>query len=62
MDYSAIITTNPAVRGGKPCIRDTRVTVSDVLEYLAAGMTEDEILRDFPYLTREDIRASLAFA
>jgi uncharacterized protein (DUF433 family) len=62
MDYSAIITTNPAVRGGKPYIRDTRVTVSDVLEYLAAGMTEDEILRDFPYLTREDIRASLAFA
>ncbi len=62
MDYSAIITTNPAIRGGKPCIRDTRVTVSDVLEYLAGGMTEDEILRDFPYLTREDIRASLAFA
>jgi uncharacterized protein (DUF433 family) len=62
MDYSAIITTNPAVRSGKPCIRDTRVTVSDVLEYLAGGMTEDEILRDFPYLTREDIRASLAFA
>jgi uncharacterized protein (DUF433 family) len=62
MDYSAIITTNPAVRGGKSCIRDTRVTVSDVLEYLAGGMTEDEILRDFPYLTREDIGASLAFA
>ena len=59
MDYSAIITTNPAVRSSKPCIRDTRVTVSDILEYLAGGMTEDEILRDFPYLTREDIR--LAF-
>ena len=47
MDYSAIITTNPAVRSGKPCIRDTRVTVSDVLEYLAGGMTEDDILRTF---------------
>jgi uncharacterized protein (DUF433 family) len=58
MDYSAIITTNPAVHGGKPCIRDTRVTVSDVLEYLAGGMTEDEILRDFPYLTREDMPCS----
>ena len=62
MDYSKIITTNPLVRGGKPCIRDTRVTVSDVLEYLAGGMSEDEILRDFPYLTRDDIRACLAFA
>jgi len=62
MDYSKIITTDPAVRGGKPCVRDTRVTVSDVLEYLAGGMTEDEILSDFPYLTRDDIRATLAFA
>ena len=62
MDYSSIITTNPAVRSGKPSIRDTRVTVSDVLEYLAGGMSEDEILLDLPYLTRDDIRACLAFA
>ena len=62
MDYSKIITSDPAVRSGKPSIRDTRVTVSDVLEYLAGGMTEDEIVSDFPYLTREDIRACLAFA
>ncbi len=62
MDYSRIITTNPAVRGGKPCVRGLRVTVSDVLEYLASGMSEDAILADFPYLTREDIRACLAFA
>jgi len=62
MDYSKIITMEPGKRGGKPCIRGMRITVSDVLEYLAGGMTEDEILRDFPYLTREDIRACLAFA
>jgi uncharacterized protein (DUF433 family) len=62
MDYSKIITMEPGKRGGKPCIRGMRITVSGVLEYLAGGMTEDEILRDFPYLTREDIRACLAFA
>ena len=62
MGYLSIITTNPAVRSGKPSIRDTRVTVSDVLEYLAGGMSEDEILLDLPYLTRDDIRACLAFA
>jgi uncharacterized protein (DUF433 family) len=62
MDYSKIITVEPGKRGGKPCIRGLRITVSDVLEYLAGGMTEDEILRDFPYLTRDDIRACLAFA
>jgi uncharacterized protein (DUF433 family) len=62
MDYSKIITMEPGKRGGKPCIRGMRITVSDVLDYLAGGMTEDEILRDFPYLTREDIRACLAFA
>ncbi len=62
MDYSKIITMEPGKRGGKPCIRGMRITVSDVLEYLAGGMTEDEILRDFPYLTRDDIRACLAFA
>ena len=62
MDYSTIITINPGVRSGKPCIRGMRITVSDVLEYLAGGMSEDEILHDFPYLTRDDIRACLAFA
>lgn len=53
---------NPTVRGGKPCVKGTRITVYDILEYLAGGMSEDEILSDFPDLTREDIRASLAFA
>lgn len=62
MDYSKIITIEPGKRCGKRCIRGMRITVSDVLEYLANGMTEDEILRDIPYLTREDIRACLAFA
>jgi uncharacterized protein (DUF433 family) len=62
MDYSRIITIDAGTRGGKPCIRGLRITVSDVLKYLASGMSEDEILRDFPDLTREDIRAALAFA
>ena len=62
MDYRKLITIEPGKRGGKPCIRGLRITVYDVLEYLAAGMSEDEILRDFPDLTREDIRACLAFA
>ena len=62
MDYRGIITIEPAKRGGKPVIRGMRITVYDVLEYLAAGMSEDDILRDFPDLTREDIRACLAFA
>jgi uncharacterized protein (DUF433 family) len=62
MDYSKIITVEPGKRGGQPCIRGMRITVSDVLGYLAGGTTEDEILRAFPYLTREDIRACLAFA
>ena len=61
-DYSGIITVEPGKRGGKPCIRGLRITVYDVLEYLASGMSEDEILADFPELRREDIRASLAFA
>jgi uncharacterized protein (DUF433 family) len=56
------ISTDPAIRSGKPCIRNTRMTVTDVLEYLAGGMSEDEILDDFPYITRADIRACLAFA
>lgn len=56
------ITIDPSVRFGKPCIRGTRITVGDVLGYLAAGMSEDQILSDFPQLTREDIRACLAYA
>jgi uncharacterized protein (DUF433 family) len=62
MDYKNIITIEPGKRGGKPCIRGMRVTVYDILEYLASGMTEQEILNDFPYLTKEDILASLSFA
>ena len=62
MDYRSIITIEPGKRGGKPCIRGMRITVGDVLDYLASGMTIDEILADFPYLTREDIQACLAFA
>ena len=56
------ITINPAIRSGKPIIRGTRITVTDVLEYLAGGMTQDEVLADFPDLSAEDIRAVLAFA
>ena len=62
MDYRKLITIEPGKRGGKPCIRGLRITVYDVLEYLASGMSADEILRDFPDLTSEDIRACLAFA
>jgi uncharacterized protein (DUF433 family) len=62
MDYRKIITIEPGKRSGKPCIRGMRMTVYDVLEYLASGMTQEEILEDFPYLTREDILACLAFA
>ena len=62
MDYSKVITIEPGKRSGKPCIRGMRITVSDVLEYLASGMSEEKILSDFPELTREDIRACLAFA
>lgn len=62
MDYREIITIEPGKRGGKPCIRGMRIAVQDVLEYLAGGMSEDQILADFPDLTREDIRACLAFA
>ena len=60
--YSEIITIEPGKRGGKPCIRGLRITVYDVLEYLASGMSENEILADFSDLRREDIRACLAFA
>ena len=62
MDYRGIITIEPGKRGGKPCIRGLRINVYEVLEYLASGMSEAEILADFPDLTREDIRACLAFA
>ena len=62
MDYSKIITIEPGKRSGKPCIRGLRITVQDILEYLAGGMTEDEILQDFSELTPDDIKACLAFA
>lgn len=62
MDYSKIITIDPARRSGKACVRGTRITVYDVLDYLASGMTQEEILADFPDLTESDIRACLAFA
>ena len=62
MDYSKIITIEPGKRSGKPCIRGLRMTVTDVLEYLASGMTPEEIVADFPNLTLEDIRACLWFA
>jgi uncharacterized protein (DUF433 family) len=62
MQYSEIITIEPGKRGGKPCIRGLRVTVYDILENLASGMTHEEILKDFPYLTETDILACLAFA
>jgi uncharacterized protein (DUF433 family) len=62
MDYKNILTIEPGKRGGKPCIRHMRITVYDVLSYLAAGMTPQEILDDFPYLTDEDIRACLSYA
>jgi len=57
-----IITLEPGKRGGKPCIRGMRITVYDILSYLAAGMSAEEILDDFPYLKLEDIRACLAYA
>ena len=62
MDYTKVITIEPGKMGGKPCTRGLRITVYDVLDYLASGMSEQEILRDFPDLTSEDIRACLAFA
>jgi uncharacterized protein (DUF433 family) len=62
MDYRKIITLDPGTRGGQPCVRGLRLTVSDVLSYLASGMNEAEVVEDFPELTIEDIRACLAFA
>jgi uncharacterized protein (DUF433 family) len=62
MDYRDRIVLDPEIRFGKPTVRGTRITVGDVLSYLAGGMTEDQILEDFPSLSLEDIRACLAFA
>ena len=62
MNYQGIITIEPGKRGGQPCIRRMRITVADVLGWLAAGMSHEEIREDFPELTEEDIRACLAYA
>lgn len=62
VDFRQIITIEPGKRSGKPCIRGMRITVYDVLEYLAGGMTVDEVIADFPDLTLEDIQACFAFA
>jgi uncharacterized protein (DUF433 family) len=62
VDYRSIITIEPGKRGGKPCSRGMRITVGDVLGWLAAGMSSREIQDDFPEITDEDIRAALAFA
>jgi uncharacterized protein (DUF433 family) len=62
VNYQEIITVEPGKRGGQPSIRGMRITVADVLSYLASGMTEEQILSDFPELTRDDIRACLAYA
>ncbi len=62
MDYREIITIEPGKRGGRPCIRGMRISVYDVLGWLAAGMSNKQIIKDFPVLTLQDIRASLAYA
>ena len=62
MDWQNFIEITPGVRGGKPCLVGTRITPADVLEYLAGGMTENDILQDLPSVTREHIRAVLAYA
>jgi len=62
MDYKNIITIEAGKRGGKPCIRGMRITVYDILSWLASGMSENDIISDFPELTKEDIRASLMYA
>jgi uncharacterized protein (DUF433 family) len=62
VSYEGIITIEPGKRGGQPCIRGMRITVYDVLAYLAGGMTEQELLADFPYLTHEDVLACLSYA
>jgi uncharacterized protein (DUF433 family) len=62
MDYHGIITMEPGKRGGRPCVRGMRIAVADVLGWLAAGMSHEEILSDYPELTEDDIRATLAYA
>ena len=62
MNYQDYVTIEPHKRGGKPCVRGLRITVYEVLEYLASGMTEEEVLEDFPDLTHEDLEACIAFA
>jgi uncharacterized protein (DUF433 family) len=62
MAYQDRISIDPAIRSGKPCIKGTRITVYDILEYLAGGMTADQILRDFPSLASDDVKAALEFA
>jgi len=62
VDYRAIISLEPGKRGGKPCIRGLRIAVQDVLDWLAAGMSTEEILQDYPELVREDVLACLAYA
>jgi uncharacterized protein (DUF433 family) len=62
IDYKKIISINPNIRFGKPCIRNTRISVFDILSWLASGMTHAEILEDYPELQKEDILASLAYA
>jgi uncharacterized protein (DUF433 family) len=62
VDYTQIITIEPGKRGGRPCVRGMRIAVADVLGWLSAGMSYEQILRDFPELTQDDIRACLAFA
>lgn len=62
MNYTERITIEAGKRGGKPCVRGMRITVFEVLEYLASGMSTEEILDDFPYLEKEDILACLSFA
>ena len=62
MDYRSIVTIEPGKRGGRPCIRHMRITVADVLGWLAAGMSREQIIADFPELTEDDILATLAYA
>jgi uncharacterized protein (DUF433 family) len=62
MNYQNVITIEPGKRGGRPCVRHMRIAVADVLGWLAAGMTHQQILDDYPELTEQDIRACLAFA
>jgi uncharacterized protein (DUF433 family) len=62
MDYHHLITIDPERRSGKPCVRDTRMTVGDVLSYLASGMSHQDIVAEFPNITEEDVRACLSFA